>query len=326
MSHSSHITQFIRLGSYFDFVSQVAFGIDLNTIYEPDSPFPTAIRESLAAPIWCLIHPLHAIDFTSYGYQNTVVAAIHFLRDTGKKIIDERRKAIRNGDEVPSDILTYILKSVREDTSVDYEELLDHFVTFFIAGQETNAAMLSFLLAEVGKHPEVEKRLVQEAEDVLGSHQFVTYDDLGKLHYTSLVMKETLRLHPSVPAFTRVIDKDDELEGYSIPAGTLINLLPYVLHRSPKYWQDQEKFDPERFSAQKDEEDSGYPRYAYFPFSLGPRHCIGQTFAEFESKVLISRFMKSFKFKLVPGQDFGYEDPKTTLSPKDRIRCTLTLR
>jgi len=135
MSHSSHITQFIRLGSYFDFVSQVAFGIDLNTIHEPDSPFPTAIRESLAAPIWCLIHPLHAIDFTSYGYQNTVVAAIHFLRDTGKKIIDERRKAIRNGDEVPSDILTYILKSVREDTSVDYEELLDHFVTFFIAGE-----------------------------------------------------------------------------------------------------------------------------------------------------------------------------------------------
>ena len=139
-------------------------------------------------------------------------------------------------------------------------------------------------------------------------------------------MKETLRLHPSVSGFSRVIDKDDELGGHFIPAGTLINLLPYALHHNPKYWDDPEKFDPERFSAQKDDDDAGYHRFAYFPFSLGPRHCIGQTFAEFEGKVLIARFMKSFKFKLVPGQNFGYEDPKTTLSPKDRIRCILTLR
>ena len=161
---------------------------------------------------------------------------------------------------------------------------------------------------------------------MLGARQFITYEDLGKLNYTGLVMKETLRLHPSVPSFSRVIDKDDELAGHFIPAGTLINPLPYVLHRNPKYWNDPEKFDPERFSAQRDEEDTGFHRYAYFPFSLGPRHCIGQMFAEFEGKVLIARFVKSFKFKLVPGQDFGYEDLKTTLSPKDRIRCTLTLR
>ncbi|KAJ7388425.1 hypothetical protein OS493_037705 [Desmophyllum pertusum] len=307
-------------------VVHVAFGTDLNAIHEPDSLFPSAIRESLAAPIWCLTHPLHAIDFASYGYQNTVVSAVHFVRDTGKKIIDERRKAIRKGDDVPSDILTYILKSANEDTDLEYEELLDHFVTFFIAGQETVSGTLSFMLAEAGKHPEVENRLVQEAEDVLGSHQIVSYDDLSKLNYTGLVMKETLRLHPSVPAFTRVMDKDDELGGHKIPAGTLINIGVHVLHHSPKYWNDPEKFDPERFLAKNDENEAGYSHYAYIPFSLGPRHCIGQTFAEFEAKVLMSRFLKSFKFKLVPGQDFGYEDPKTTLSPKDRVRCTLTLR
>ena len=113
----------------------MAFGIDLNTIREPDSLFPTAIRECLVAPVWCMTHPLHAIDFTSYGYQNTVVAAIHFLRDTGKKIIDERRKAIKNGDAQLNDILTYVLKLMDEDAVVEYEELLDHFVTFFIAGK-----------------------------------------------------------------------------------------------------------------------------------------------------------------------------------------------
>ena len=117
------------------FFLQVAFGIDLNAIHEPESPFPRAIKESLIAPIWCFAHPFHAVEFTTYGYQNSVIAAIHFLRDTGKKIIDERKKAILNGDEVPTDILSYILKSMDEDTVLDYEELLDHFVTFFIAGK-----------------------------------------------------------------------------------------------------------------------------------------------------------------------------------------------
>ena len=120
---------------YAFFPFQVAFGIDLNAVNDPDSLFPAAIKECLVAPVWCLSHPLHAIDFTTYGYQNTVVAAVHFLRDTGKKIMDERRKAILNGDDVPSDILTYILKSAPEDTQLDYEEVLDHFITFFIAGR-----------------------------------------------------------------------------------------------------------------------------------------------------------------------------------------------
>lgn len=115
-----------------DLIGKVMFGIDLNAVNDSDSLFPEAIKECLVAPIWCLSHPPHAIDFTTYGYQNTVVAAVHFLQDTGKKIIDERRKAVLNGDDVPSDILTYILKSAPEDTQLDYEEMLDHFLAFLL--------------------------------------------------------------------------------------------------------------------------------------------------------------------------------------------------
>ena len=131
----------------------------------------------------------------------------------------------------------------------------------------------------------------------------MSYEDLSQLNYTVLVMKEALRLHSSVPVFTRVMEKDDELGGHQIPAGTLINVGVYALHHNPKHWNDPENFDPDRFLSQKDENKAGFSKqYAYIPFSLGPRHCIGQMFAEFEVKVLMSRFLKSFKFQLMPGQ------------------------
>lgn len=306
-----------------DIIAKVAFGMD-SEITEPDSLFPAALKECLYAPVWCLTHPFHVININSHAYQNSIIAAIQFLRDTGKKIIDDRRKAMKTGEDVPNDVLSYILKSMDED-STEYEQLLDHFMTFFAAGLETTGALMSFLLAEIGKHPEVAKKLCQEVEHVLGPRHFVTYDDLSKLQYTSLVVKETLRLHPSIPSFTRLIDKDDELGGYPIPAETPVNVLPYTLHRSPRYWKDPEKFYPERFLEQEGHEN-GYVHCAYFPFSLGPRQCIGQNFVDIESKVLLSRFIKSFKFQLIPGQDFGYEDPKSTLAAKDRIRCLLTLQ
>ena len=165
--------------------------------------------------------------------------------------------------------------------------------------------------------------MVEEAEETLGFRQFVNYEDLGKLHYTGLAMKETLRLYPSVPILTRVMPEDGELGGHLIPAGTTIHVHPYTMHRHPKYWKDPEKFQPERFGGEGSEEIS---HFTYLPFSSGPRSCIGQTFAQFECKVLISRFLKSFKFKLVPGQNLNPDIPKATLSPKDGVRCTLTLR
>lgn len=102
---------------------------------EPDSLFPAALKECLYAPVWCLTHPFHAININSYAYQNSIIAAIQFLRDTGKKIIDERRKAVKTGEDVPNDVLSYILKSMDEDCTVEYEEVLDQFMTLFVAGK-----------------------------------------------------------------------------------------------------------------------------------------------------------------------------------------------
>ena len=116
-------------------VIQVAFGIDLNSINDTDSPFLAAIKEVIKAPIWIISNPFHALDITSYAYQNMVISAVQFLRDFGKKVIDERRRSVRDGDDLPPDILSHILKTAEQDPSISMEDLLDDFLTFFIAGE-----------------------------------------------------------------------------------------------------------------------------------------------------------------------------------------------
>ena len=113
----------------------MAFGIDLNSVNDTDSPFPAAIKEAVKVPMWISTHPLHALDITSYAYQNMVISAVQLLRDFGKKVIDERRRSVRDGDNLPLDILSFILKTAEEDPSISMEDLLDHFLTFFIAGE-----------------------------------------------------------------------------------------------------------------------------------------------------------------------------------------------
>ena len=165
-------------------------------------------------------------------------------------------------------------------------------------------------------------RLVREVDDVLGSRKFVQFNDLARMQYTSQVVKETLRLHPPVPGFSRTTTREETFGAYKIPATTNIQISTYIMHRHPGFWSDPEKFDPERFSP---ENEGSVDSYAYFPFSLGSRGCIGQTFALFESKVLISRFLKTFRLELAPNQDFVAEE-KMTHSPKDAVLCTLSLR
>ena len=113
----------------------MAFGIDLNATSDPDLPFPSAIREALQGITWAANHPFHTLDIASSDYQSSIVEAVKFLRDFGKKVIDERKEALVRGDDVPSDVLSFLLKSSEEDPSVTLDDVLDEFLTFFVAGK-----------------------------------------------------------------------------------------------------------------------------------------------------------------------------------------------
>ena len=168
-------------------------------------------------------------------------------------------------------------------------------------------------------------RIVQEIGNVLGARQFVEYNDLGNLQYLGQTLKEGLRLHPPVPGTSRVTTKLEELGGYQIPSGTPVGVSWFTLHRSPEIWYEPHNFDPDRFSPDAKSSSNGV-RSAYFPFSVGPRTCIGQTFAQFEARVLMARLLQEFELTLLPGQNEIQHEARLTLRPKGGVLCTLKRR
>ncbi len=126
-------------------------------------------------------------------YKQEVRDCVKFLRETGRKCIEQRLEAMQREEDVPQDILTYILKSVTEVSGKDkdaMENVIDEFVAFFIAGQETTANLLSFTLLELGHHPEVMRRLKTEVESVYGDKDYLEYSDVVKLSYMMQVRNE----------------------------------------------------------------------------------------------------------------------------------------
>lgn len=160
---------------------------------------------------------------------------------------------------------------------------------------------------------------------MLGCRQFVEYKDLGNLQYLGQTLKEALRVHPPVGGTTRVTTKDENFAGHLIPAGTSVNISWFILHRLPKAWAEPGKFDPDRFSP--DAKSSVRSQEAmYYPFSIGPRTCIGQTFAQFEARVLMARLLQEFEMTLLPGQNEIKHEERLTLRPKGGVLCTVKRR
>ncbi|XP_063079351.1 cholesterol 24-hydroxylase-like [Engraulis encrasicolus] len=304
-----------------DVITKIAFGVDLDLLNTQDSPFPQAIETCLKGMVCHTRDPFFQLWSKNKKAVREIKEACQLLRKTGAMWINERKKAVQSGQEVPMDILTQILKSAEENKTDDDEEImLDNFVTFFIAGQETTANQIAFAIMALGRHPEILQRLKEEVDDVLGVKQDISNEDLGRLTYLNQVLKETLRLYPTAPGTTRRIAKDMVINGIRVPGNCGLLFSSFVSSRLDRFFKDPLTFDPERFNM-----NAPKPYYCYFPFALGPRSCLGQNFSQIEAKVAMAKLLQRFDFSLVPGQSFEILDTGT-LRPESGVMCTLKLR
>ncbi|KAM9294373.1 cholesterol 24-hydroxylase [Gastrophryne carolinensis] len=302
-----------------DVISKVAFGMELNAIRDDQTPFPQAISLVMRALVE-MRNPFVRFQPDKRKFIKNVQESVKLLRKTGKACIERRRKEMQEGRDIPVDILTQILKGAAEEDECDMEDLLDNFVTFFIAGQETTANQLSFTVIELARNPEIMRKVQEEVDEVIGSKRDLDYDDLGKLQYLSQVLKESLRLYPTAPGTSRALEEETVIEGIRIPANVSLMFNSYIMGRMEQFYPDPLVFDPERFHP-----DAPKPHYSYFPFSLGPRSCIGQVFAQMEAKVVMAKLLQRFEFELVEGQSLKIYDTGS-LRPLGGALCRLRPR
>ncbi|NNF41083.1 MAG: cytochrome P450, partial [Woeseiaceae bacterium] len=179
-----------------------------------------------------------------------------------------------------------------------------------VAGFETSANTLNWVWYLLAKHPDVEEKIIDEAHRSIPSVSAVSADTVNAMAYTQQVLEETLRLYPPVWLFTRRSHEADQLDDYDVPPGTDIYLSPFLLHRTERYWPNPDAFDPERF-AQADKAVKDRP---YFPFSLGPRRCLGEYFSFLEMKVHLGLLLPRFRMRLI-------EDAEPSLELGINLRC-----
>lgn len=218
----------------------------------------------------------------------------------------EARRQSPEGD----DLLSRLLQARYEDGSpMSAQELRDQVITMFLAGHETTALALSYALHQVADAPDVQARVHEEVDAVLGARR-ATADDLGALPYCRAVFNETLRLCPPAWAATRRVVRDTELAGHPLKKGTVVFFSPFVTHRQAQFFEEPRAFRPERWL---DGLEQRLPRFAYVPFGGGPRICIGNHFALLEGALVLATLFQRRHYD-PPHQPLFFE-PSVTLRP-----------
>jgi len=209
------------------------------------------------------------------------------------RIIAERRASGHDA----GDLLSMLLAAQDEDGSrMTDKQLRDEAITLFLAGHETTASTLSWTWWLLAQNRAVEKKLHAELDSVLGDRA-PTFDDLQKLPYTGHVITESLRLYPAAWGLARLVVEDHELAGYPVTKGMGVAMAQWVVHRDPRWYDDPEKFLPERW---ENDLMKRLPKFAYFPFGGGPRQCIGNTFALMETALVLATIAQKFRLRLAP--------------------------
>ena len=208
-------------------------------------------------------------------------------------------------------------------------QVRDEVMTIFIAGHETTANALTWTFYLLSQNPDIEKKLHDEIDSVLGTTNDSNSDirlpaanDIPKLQYTEKVLRESMRVYPPVWTIGRYVENDYSVDEYSIPAGSSLLMSQYVMHHDPRYYDQPEQFNPDRWT---EEFKANLPRFSYFPFGGGIRGCIGETFAWMEGVLIIAIIAQKWIIRLVPGHRVKL-DPAITLRPKYGMKMKLTQR
>ena len=240
--------------------------------------------------------------------------AVARLNEVVDGIIERRRASGVQRHDLLGTLLAVVEWDEAANSAAFIREMLK---VMLLAGHESTANTMSWALYLLERHPEHEARLRAELDTVLQGRE-PSYEDVSSMPFMRAVLQETTRLYPPIPLYSRQAVEDDRIHGRSVPAGSLVIISPWLVHRHRKLWSQPEVFDPDRFLA----EDSDRPRYAYIPFSAGPRTCLGGSFAMVEMTVIITMLLQRYRLQLRPNHAV---EPRGLLTVRPRHGMPMTL-
>uniref|UniRef100_F6QL11 Uncharacterized protein n=1 Tax=Callithrix jacchus TaxID=9483 RepID=F6QL11_CALJA len=293
-----------------DSLQKCVFSSDSHCQEKP-SEYIAAILELSALVVKRHQHLLLHTDFLYYLTPDgrRFRRACRLVQDFTDAVIRERRRTLpsQGVDDLLQikaksktlDFIDVLLLSKDEDgKELSDEDIRAEADTFMFEGHDTTASGLSWVLYHLAKHPEYQERCRQEVQELLKGREpkEIEWDDLARLPFLTMCMKESLRLHPPVPAVSRCCTQDIALpDGRVIPKGVICLISVFGTHHNPAVWPDPEVYDPFRFDPENIKERSPL---AFIPFSAGPRNCIGQAFAMAEMKVVLA--LTLLRFRVLP--------------------------
>ena len=236
------------------------------------------------------------------------------------RMIEQRRRNPADGE----DLLSLLVQAKDDETHAQMTEkqLRDEIFSLLMAGHETTANALSWALYLLAQNPDIDERLHAEVAKVMEGRQRLEPSDLNNLPYTRKVITEAMRLYPPGWFIGRTALEDVTVGGYTVPKGASVLFSQYVMHRDSRYFEEPGRFRPERWTEAFQDQ---LARGAFFPFSAGDRHCLGEGFAWLEVLLALATLVERWKFELVPGQAIR-PNPSVTLRPNSGIRMIVRER
>ncbi|XP_060116485.1 cytochrome P450 3A21-like [Heteronotia binoei] len=299
-----------HFGAYgMDVITSTSFGVTTDSMNNPDDPFvkeaQKLVKFDFASPLFILLYvfPFLTPLLKKMGMSIFPRDATKFFAKSVAKIRENREKG---SEKTRVDFLQLMIDSQKtsnangsngvaaSNKALTDPEILAQAIIFIFAGYEATSNILGFLAYELAIHPDVQQKLQEEIDSALPNKAPLTYDAILQMEYLDMAMSEILRLYALGGRIERECKKDVEINGVTIPKGTVVMIPPYVLHLNPEHWPEPKEFRPERFSKEvKDQIDP----YVYLPFGAGPRNCIGMRFALLVMKTVIVGLLQHVTLK-----------------------------